>query len=141
MNRIVVCDDWVDPKSSAGKSYTALVPQVDADGNELTGIRLPAIAVPRATYTGWNLYRAPYPEGELCDREGSYLPFTPTKTARQAQGDPRLSLEERYGSDDDYVTRVCEAVRELVRARLLLPEDAARCVDEATRQNPLMAAD
>lgn len=139
MNRIVVCDDWVHPRPDASKGYTALVPQVDADGNEVAGIRLPAIAVPLATYTGWNFYRAPYPEGELCDREGSYLSFTPTQTVRQAQGDPRRALEERYSSYEDYMNRVCEAVRELVHARLLLPEDAARFVDEATQQNPLAA--
>jgi hypothetical protein len=108
-----------------------LVPQVDADGNEVAGIRLPPIAAPLATYTGWNLYKTPYPEGELCDREGSYLPFTRTPTERQACGDPRPSLAERYGSHATYAKRVEAAVQTLVEARLLLPEDAARYVDGA----------
>ena len=112
-------------------AYTPLVPQVDADGNEVDGVRLPAIAVPLATHTGWNLYKAPYPEGELCDREGSYVPFARTKAERLASGDPRASLEERYGTQETYVQRVNEVVRELQEARLLLPEDAARLVDEA----------
>ena len=131
MNRIVTRKDWVYPHADAG--YHALIPQVDADGNELAGVRLPDIAVPIATYTGWNLYKAPYPEEELCDREGSYLPFATTAAERQSQGDSRPSLAERYGTQDVYVQRVCEVVRELVAARLLLPEDATRFVDAAAR--------
>src|SRR4029453_2088138 len=85
-NRIVVLDDWVYPNPKPDKVYTALVPQVDADGNEVAGIRLPPIAVPIATFTGWNLYAAPYPEGELCDREGSYVPFAMTRAERGVHG-------------------------------------------------------
>jgi len=128
-----VLTDWVHPESTPSSAYTALVSQVDGDGNETAGIRLPAIAVPLATHTGWNLYKAPYPEGELCDREGSYVPFAKTKVERLANGDPRPSLEERYGNHEAYVQRVKEVVRELQEARLLLPEDAARFVDEAAR--------
>ena len=132
-NRIAVLDDWVHPSTGSKPTYGMLVPQVDADGNELAGIRLPPIAAPLATYTGWNVYKAPYPEGELCDREGSYLPFAKTPTERQACGDPRPSLTERYGSHEAYVKQVEAAVQTLVEARLLLPEDAARYVDEARR--------
>ena len=75
----------------------------DGDGNETSGIRLPPIAVPLATYTGWNLYaRVP---SELCDRDGSYIPFAKTKAERDATDDPRPSIEERYGSRADYVAR------------------------------------
>jgi hypothetical protein len=139
MNRIVVLDDWVAPQYTPENAYVALVPQVDADGNEVAGIRLPPIAVPVATYTGWNLYAAPYPEGEICDREGSYIPFATTRAERQAHRDPRLSLAERYGSHAAYVQRVHEVAQALVAERLLLPEDAARYVDEA-RQQTLLAA-
>lgn len=134
-NRIAVLEDWVHPSRTSANGYTALVPQVDADGNEVVGIRLPAIAVPLATHTGWNLYRAPYPEGELCDREGSYVLFARTKAQRLAKGDPRPSLEERYGDHEAYMQRVKEIVRELLEARLLLPEDAARFIDEAACRN------
>jgi hypothetical protein len=133
-NRIVVLHNWVYPQASPDHAYVALVPQVDADGNEVAGIRLPPLAVPVATYTGWNLYAAPELAGEFCDREGSYLPFALTKAERQAHGDPRLSLQERYGSQAAYVQKVDEVVRALVAERLLLPEDAARYVDEAGRQ-------
>jgi Alpha/beta hydrolase domain len=135
-NRVDVLPDWVHPARTAARAYTPLVPQVDADGNEVGGVRLPAIAVPLATHTGWNLYKAPYPEGELCDREGSYLPFARTKAERPAREDPRPSLEERYGNQEGYVQRIKEVVRELLEARLLLPEDAARFVDEAAGHNP-----
>ena len=132
-DRVDVLTDWVHPESTPTSAYTPLVSQVDGDGNETAGIRLPAIAVPLATHTGWNLYKAPYPEGELCDREGSYVPFAKTKAERLANRDPRPSLEERYGNHETYVQRVKEVVGELREARLLLPEDAARFVDEAAR--------
>jgi hypothetical protein len=134
-NRVDLITDWVHPESKPASPYTPLVSQVDGDGNEIAGIRLPAIAVPLATHTGWNLYKAPYPEGEFCDREGSYVPFARAKAERLANGDPRPSLEERYGNHETYVQRVKEVVRELQDARLLLPDDAARFVDEASRRN------
>ena len=130
-NRVEVLKDWVHPQQTSESAYTALVPQVDADGNEVAGIRLPDIAVPLATHTGWNLYKAPYPEGEFCDREGSYVPFAGTKAERLARGDSRPSLQERYATHEAYLQQVKEVVRELLEARLLLPEDAARFVDEA----------
>jgi hypothetical protein len=130
-DRVDVLTDWVHPESTPTSAYTPLVSQVDGDGNETAGIRLPGIAVPLATHTGWNLYKAPYPEGELCDREGSYVPFAKTKAERLANGDPRPSLEERYGHREAYEQRVKEVVRELQDARLLLPEDAVRFVEEA----------
>ena len=111
------------------RSYGTRVAAVDADGNETAGIRLPPIAVPLATYTGWNLYaRLP---SELCDRDGSYIPFARTKADAAASGDPRPSVEERYGSRADYVAKVRAAADQLVRDRLLLPADAAAYVRAA----------
>jgi hypothetical protein len=136
---VAVLENWVHPSRMPDKIYTTLVPQVDADGNEVAGVRLPAIAVPLATHTGWNLYNLPGLEGEFCDREGLCLPLARTKAERLAKGDPRPSLEERYGSHAAYVQRVSEVVRELLQARLLLPEDATRFVDAAARQNPCKA--
>lgn len=133
-NSIAVLDDWVHPSRTPSQTYTALVSQVDADGNEVAGIRLPDIAVPLATYSGWNLYSLPGLEGELCDREGICVPLATTQAERLATGDPRLSLEERYGSQVAYVQRVSEVTRDLVQARLLLPDDAARFVDAAARR-------
>jgi hypothetical protein len=109
--------------------YGTLVCAVDADGNEVAGVRLPPIAVPLGTYTGWNVYRAQ--PCELCDRDGSLIPFARTRTERTAAGDPRPSLEERYGSCENYVGRVEAAAAALVADRLLLPADAAAYVKAA----------
>jgi hypothetical protein len=136
MNRVSVLENWVHPPRTTDKTYRPLVPQVDEDGNELAGVRLPALAVPLATYTGWNLYNLPGLEGELCDRVGVCLPFARTKAERLAKGDSRLSLEERYSSHAVYVQRVRDVVGELLQARLLLPEDATRFIDAATQQDP-----
>lgn len=136
-NTISPPGDWVNPKP-ARERYRILVCKVDADGNEVAGIRLPDIAVPLATYTGWNEYKAPYPAGELADRDGSYLPFPSNRVAREAAGDPRPSIAERYTSRDDYVARVQAVAAALVRERLLLQEDADRYVERA-RQDPRLA--
>ncbi|HJU26498.1 MAG TPA: alpha/beta hydrolase domain-containing protein, partial [Rhodanobacteraceae bacterium] len=120
-NDVVALDDWTAP-GQPKQAWQPLVPQVDADGNEMAGIRLPDIAVPRGTFTGWNLYRAPWPEGELADRDGTYLAFAETRAEREQSGDARLSLEERYQSPQAYATRVAEVVATLQRDRLLLEE-------------------
>lgn len=128
-NAIAAPVDWVDPPARVGNFYSARVCAVDADGNEIAGIRLPSIAVPLGTYTGWNVYRAQ--PCELCDRDGSLIPFARTRGERETSGDPRPSLEERYGSHTAYVAKVKEAVAALVAARLLLPSDAASYIRAA----------
>ncbi len=131
VNEFGVLKDWVRPEMDMAKPYRPLVTQVDADGNEIAGILLPEIAVPLGTHTGWNLYKSPFPEGELCDRDGTFAPFAATRAEREAKGDPRPSLEERYGNQAGYVRRVEQAVKKLVSERLLLAEDGERFVDRA----------
>jgi len=131
MNDIRLIRDWIKPEVETAKPYGARVPQVDSDGNEIAGIRLPDIAVPLATHTGWNLYKTPFPEGELCDRDGTYVPFTTTRAEREKKNDPRLSLEERYGSHATYVKKVEESAQKLFLQRLMLQEDAERIVARA----------
>jgi hypothetical protein len=131
VNQIGVLKDWIKPDLDLSKPYRALVPQVGPDGNELAGILLPEVAVPLATHTGWNLYKSPFPEGELCDRDGTYAPFVSTRAEREATGDPRPSLEERYGDHARYVQRVEAAVKKLVAERLLLAEDAEPFIAKA----------
>lgn len=121
--------DWVNPPAALANPYPTLVSAVDADGNETAGLRLPDIAVPLGTFTGANVYAA-YP-GELCDRDGAYLPFAHTWAGRLATGDPRPSLRERYASQGAYVAQVQEASARLVAARLLLREDADRYIQAA----------
>lgn len=125
----------VDPPR-VGSPFTNLVPQVNAaDGNETSGIRLPVIRVPLATYTGWNLRHpdigAP---DELFSMVGSYIPFARTREERTANGDPRLSIEERYENRQDYMRRIADACAELVSGRYLLPQDVAAVAAQAASQ-------
>jgi len=119
----------IPPKQ--GDAYTVLVGQVDADGNMTHGVRHPDLAVPVGTFTGWNLRREGFGEGGQCAGTGSFIPFAETRAERQASGDPRLSLEERYPTREAYVSAVRRAADELVRERLLLPADADEIVREA----------
>jgi hypothetical protein len=132
-NQVAPPGDWVHPKP-ADKAYRTLVCKVDADGNEAAGVRLPDIAVPLATYSGWNEYKPPYPAGELADRDGSCLPFAVDKAARRAAGDPRPSIAERYKSGADYVAKVQAVVSALQKDRLLLAEDAKSYIERAHRE-------
>ncbi len=106
-----------------------LVPQVDADGNERDGVRLPEISVPLATYASWNLRD---PSIGAADQrvafEVSYLPFPKTAEDRQKLGDPRKSIAERYASRADYLARYARAVDALVKQRWILEEDRAQLV-------------
>jgi hypothetical protein len=128
-NQIVPPIDWVDPPAGIDNVYGALVCTVDVDGNEIAGIRLPPIAVPLGTHTGWNVYRAQ--PRELADRDGSFIPFAQTKAEREEAGDPRPSLEERYGNREAYVAKIKAAAEALVAERLLLPSDTAAYVKAA----------
>jgi hypothetical protein len=115
-----------------GRVFPALVPAVDADGNDRAGLRLPEIEVPLASQTGWN-WRHPRtgaPEA-LAGVVGSYLPFARTKAARQASSDPRPSIEERYRDRDQYLGRVAGAALRLVRERYLLAEDVPFLLERA----------
>jgi hypothetical protein len=129
-NRISPPVDWVDPpQTGPSQHYQTYVSAVDSDGNETAGIRLPPIAVPLGTHTGWNVYRV-QPD-ELADRDGSFIAFPRTRTERDAADDPRPSLEERYGTLETYVAKVEAAAAALVAERLLLPADAAAFVAAA----------
>jgi Alpha/beta hydrolase domain len=131
-NRISPPVDWVDPpEDGPAQFYATVVPAVDDDGNEVAGIRLPSIAVPLGTHTGWNLYRAA--PGELADRDGSFIAFARTAAEREAADDPRPSLEQRYGTREAYVAKVEAAAAALVAERLLLPDDAASLVAAAAK--------
>jgi len=108
-----------------GPIYPSFVPRTDADGNDIAGVRLPDVTVPLATYTGWAL-RGGAQSGDGCEGSGQYIPFAKTKAERAVNGDPRLSIEERYASFVQYSNAVRKAVEDLVSRRLLLREDADR---------------
>jgi hypothetical protein len=116
-----------------GKPFPVLVPQVDADGNEIAGIRSPEIVVPLATYTGWNL-RTPEigAPDEMYSMVGSWFPFAATRKDRERTSDPRPSIEERYSSREEYLGKVREATAALVGDGYLLQEDASALIAHCT---------
>ncbi|MFN7994445.1 MAG: alpha/beta hydrolase domain-containing protein [Bryobacteraceae bacterium] len=118
-----------------GSAFPMRVPQVDRDGNETSGIRTPAIAVPLATYAGWNL-RSPEigAPDELYSMVGSYIPFARTKSERLKSGDPRFSVEERYTGKQDYLDKVRAAAQDLVRQHYLLERDVPHILDRASAE-------
>ena len=115
-----------------GAAFVTLVPASDADGNDLAGIRLPEVAVPLGTYTGWNLRPAAMgAHGQLSRWSGSYFPFAATAAERRKAGDPRASIEERYSTRADYVRRVEASADGLRQQGYLLEEDARALVETA----------
>jgi len=111
-----------------------LVPQVDADGNELAGVRVPEVAVPLATTTGWN-----FRSGRVGNPTtvyallGSYMPFARTRLEREGRGDPRRAIDERYPDRTEYLRRIHDAASALVKDRFLLAEDVENVGERAAR--------
>jgi hypothetical protein len=114
-----------------------LVPRVDSDGNETAGVRSVLLQAPLGTYTGWNPIARGFLKGRIQPLGGGFIPFARTKAERVAAGDPRPSLEERYGSHAGYVAKVRAAASRLVDERFLLQDDADRLVREAESSNVL----
>jgi len=108
-----------------------LASKVDADGNEVAGIRAVLLQVPLGTYTGWNPYASGPLLGQECTLSGGYIPFARTRADRLASGDPRLSVEERYGTSGNYHFAVAVAAKRLIAQRYLLPADGARLTAQA----------
>ncbi len=144
-------DPMVPTKTPAeiGKVYPNLVSAVDEDGNELSGIVLPFITVPLATHTGWNVRHSDIGgAGQALSTggasggtlRGSSLPFPATREDREASGDPRLSIEERYGSKAEYLELVKQATEKLIDQRYLLAEDMESMVSQAARNYDLFAS-
>jgi Alpha/beta hydrolase domain len=113
------------------------VPRVDADGNELGGVPVVLLEAPLGTYLGWNVVAEGFHQGKLCNYAGGMVPFARTKAEREAAGDPRLSLEERYKSHDGYVAAVKKAAAKAVAAGFLLQADADKLIAEAAASNVL----
>jgi len=112
-----------------GRPYPLLFPQVDQDGNDMAGIRMPEIQVPLGTYTGWNL-RAKEIGGsdQLYALVGSFIPFPRTQADRAKSGDPRMSIEERYPSRDEYLAKFEQAAKSLASQGYLLSSDVPALV-------------
>lgn len=103
-----------------------LVPVLDVDGNATGGVRLPDVVAALGTHAAQNP-----PLTFLCALAAGYVPFAKSKREREASGDLRLSLEERYTDRNDYVRRIRVAARDLQEQGLLLSEDAAEIISSA----------
>jgi hypothetical protein len=114
-----------------------VVPRVDADGNEVAGVASVLHQVPLGTYTGWNTNASGFYKGHIRTNTGGFVPFAKTKAQRLESGDPRPSLEERYGTHETYVTQVRAAAERLVRGRYLLQDDADRLIARAEASSVL----
>jgi hypothetical protein len=121
------------------------VPQVDADGNEIAGVHLPQFSVPLGTYTGWNLRQPKIGASEATYVNiGSMFPFARTRAERNASGDPRPSIEERYKGEQDFLAKTEAAAREMVKQRFVLERDVPHILELArdrwrALENPVQA--
>jgi hypothetical protein len=120
-----------------GAHYQLYVPRPDRDGLAMADNRAMEVAAPLGTSVGWNVHDTGHRAGDLCGLEGAYFPFAKTKAERMTNGDPRLSLEERYHTHNGFVAAVKAAAQHLVRARLMLQEDVAVWVQAAEQSDVL----
>jgi hypothetical protein len=119
------------------RKLPSLVPRVDSDGNETSGLPSVQLQVPLGTYIGWNVKANGFGAGGGCGFAGGFIPFAGTRAERLAVGDSRPSLEERYGDHAGFVARVREAVGRQQAAGWLLPDDAARILGQAEMSSVL----
>ncbi len=119
------------PRVASQEGYTVLVPAVDADGNDIAGVRAPMVAAPLATYTGWNLRARNFGHGAMHEFTGSTIPFPDSAEERQVTHDPRQSISERYADRDAYVAAIRAAAERLVADRLMIAEDVDRAAAAA----------
>jgi hypothetical protein len=114
-----------------------LVPRVNSDGNEIAGIAPIQLMVPTGTFTGWNVQVRGYGAGGGCGTSGGFIPFARTRAERIARGDPRPSLQERYGTHQGFVSKVLEAIGKQQKEGWLLPDDAGRIYEQAENSDVL----
>lgn len=142
--------DWgpeFDPNDATGvptiipprirRVIDTLVPRVDADGNEVGGVPVVLALAPLGTYLGWNVTASGFHKDQLCNYAGGMIPFAVTKAERTASGDPRASLEERYGTHEGYVKAVQAAAAKAVAAGFLLQADAELLIQQARASDVL----
>ena len=134
--------------ATVGREFPCLVSQVDADGNEVAGIRLPLVSAPLASHLGWNRRHADIGgEGQTLSTggasggtlRGSSIPFAATRAERESSGDPRPSIEERYESRQAFLDHIEANARQLVSDGYLLEEDVPPMVAQAAEHYAAMA--
>jgi hypothetical protein len=114
-----------------------VVPQVDADGNEIGGVPVVLLQAPLGTYLGWNIASAGFHKGQVCNYTGGWIPFARTLAQRLTAGDPRSSLEERYGNHAGYVAAVTVAADNAMAQGFLLKADHDALIAAAAASNVL----
>ena len=125
--------------AGAGTELPYLLPQVNQDGNETSGVLNPEIVVPLATYTGWNFYHPDKGDPDtVVTNQGSYIPFTVDQSSREAANDPRLSIEERYSNKQDFLDKISRATQESIDARYILAADKAEVIERASQHWDLL---
>ena len=142
--------DWgpqFDPSNGSGiptnfpppikQVINMFVPRTDSDGNELGGVPVVLRDAPLGSYFGWNITAAGFHKSQNCDYTGGYIPFAVTKADRIANGDPRPSLEERYGTHAGYVKAVQAAAARAVASGFLLQADADALIAAAQASHVL----
>ena len=119
------------PEVLPGEGYTVLVPAVDADGNDVAGVRAPMVQAPLGTYCGWNLRARGFGHGAMHEFSGSYIPLPESPEERRMTRDPRRSILERHPNAEAYVAAITAAARQLVEEALMLEEDVERAAAAA----------
>jgi hypothetical protein len=114
-----------------GDEYVVQVSQVNEDGNEIAGIRLPELSVPLGTHLGWSVMKPGAGFPDSCGQHGTFIPFSKTKAERVTAGDPRLSLEERYGDEQTFAAQIEAATDKLMYEGFMLEEDKVRTIKRA----------
>ncbi len=137
VNSLAVTDyQHAVPAVHMNESYTLLVPKVDRNGNAAAGVMVPDIAVPLATYTGWNLRGEGHAVGEGCISQGASIPLAVDKAAEAGGHDTRATLADLYKGRADYQAKVTAAAEALVKEGYLLPDDAAAYTARAAKVSP-----
>lgn len=129
INRLQVMDHSVLPPGQ-GAEYPIFVANTDRDGNVIDGVKLPRLAVPLATHSGWNLRKAGFAQGELCSLSGSYIPFA-REAALKDEADGRPTVAELYGDEAHYMAKVEKAINDLHGQGLILAEDVSMLRERA----------
>jgi hypothetical protein len=114
------------------------VPRVNADGNEMGGVPTVLNEAPLGTYLGWNITAGGFHRGQVCNYVGGYVPFATTQAERLANGDPRLSLQERYVNKAGYVAAVTAAANAIFAQGYLLAADRDALIAAAQASSVLV---
>ncbi|MBN4059850.1 hypothetical protein JYT80_00765, partial [bacterium AH-315-I11] len=129
-----VANSLLENEGGVGAALPLLVPQVDQNGNDMSGLLHPELIVPLATYTGWNFSSPERGDpDQLFPLAGSYIAFTPNRETRESLNDPRLSIAERYSDKQDFLNQISNVTQEIIEQRYLLAADKGAIIERASQ--------